>query len=199
MLLQSSTRGVGRLNEPRDHAVWFEYELGKLRYRGVYSQRDDDALSSLRAPKNDVPPEEGKRNFTWPCDNGRIGQSIFYNTEKFERLASKDIQFSSHFTDKCEGEARIIFRLWYCAPAVLLRHKASGNLLLVASPHLPVPGEVAKKERVPALQVQYMAALIKELAAMVPYGRISLAGEGDSPIAAGPPDAPLVPVIIAGN
>ena len=195
--LQSSTRGWGRLSggdESADHAAWLRLTLGHKGYAGAYANTDHDPRSSKSDAGKDAPlatRKLGKDEWhEWPvptaCGLGaRLGVALFWRRATWAHVATREVVFSTHFhaiTKEVGNKAAwMALGSAHVALLALLRHRATGALLLLGTVHMPLPA--FKSPNPDARQAQFVAALAAEVDALLePLG---LAGR--------------VPVLITGD
>lgn len=76
---------------------------------------------------------------------GRLGVALFWDAAQFDEVASRTVSLSTHFMDLTREATPKNDRGWYImmrwntALLVLLKHKASGMLVLAACTHMPTP------------------------------------------------------------
>jgi hypothetical protein len=183
--LQCTTRGWGRFRptapgalaaDGGDHALWLRLALAARGYGGAALAVKDDAPLDVR-PHHDL----NQRN-EWPCGDGRPAVALFWREDVLRHVATREVSFPSHMRRATggEGEAWRLLRNWCVGLLVLLRHAATGALLLVGTTHLPTPGsgggggggsgEDAAGVGAPrgvVQQVQFGEALVAEAAEML--------------------------------
>ncbi len=186
--VQSSSRGWGRAltgkdTEGPDHALQLRVQLGKEGYGGAYQVVDDDARSSDSEPKVDSSGgTSAKRNPGWPCEGtpgARIGVATFWRSATWTCHSQKPVLFSTLIMDRTKerGEklAWHMLKSMHAAMLTLLKHTATGALVLVANVHLPTPGGDDNAVPNPAAplskgivqQVQLSEALVTEAEAFL--------------------------------
>jgi len=155
--VQSSTADM--LN---DHMEWFMQWLRKRGYGVTYGRKMGVTQVSHGGPQSLLPPEWGPSDLK----GIQIGNLTAWKKSEFDLESSKVVplalQVASACADKISAE-HLAARYCQVLVATALRHKSTGNLLLVGNTHLVAPRGDSDHERKLA-QIQQMTAGFQALA-----------------------------------